>query len=215
MEPFSPASVRRRLVLEASTPANKLGFSSGRWNAQTKSPLSLQLAGVAGATGPCFEDRASRFSDYTLVIEVRGVKRRGNILNWAGFAVILIAFVSYIPFFALFPSTRDVPWANYLLFLIGGALIAAGVGRAFRHPEHNRGKISGSILAALSALLFVFFVVGVTYYSKQIPSAETALGVSMKAPPFVLANTAGTEISSADLLRDHRGLVLVFYRGYW
>jgi peptidoglycan/LPS O-acetylase OafA/YrhL len=143
------------------------------------------------------------------------VKRRRNILNWAGFAVILVALVSYIPFFALFPVTRDVPWANYLLFLIGGALIAVGVRRAFRDPEHNSGKISGSILAALSALLFAFFVASVTYYSKQIPSAETALGVSRKAPPFVLADTAGNEISSADLLRDHRGLVLVFYRGYW
>ena len=143
------------------------------------------------------------------------MKRRRNILNGAGFAVILVAFVSYIPFFALFPSTRDVPWANYLLFLIGGALIAVGVRRAFRDSEHNRGKISGSVLTALSVLLFALFVVSVTYYSKQIPSAETALGVSREAPPFVLADTAGKEISSADLLRDHRGLVLVFYRGYW
>jgi hypothetical protein len=143
------------------------------------------------------------------------VKRRRNILNWAGFAVILVALVSYIPFFALFPATRDVPWANYLLFLIGSALIAVGVRRAFRDPEHNRGKISGSILAALSAVLIAFFAVSVTYFSKQIPSAETALSVSRKAPPFVLADTAGNEISSADLLRDHRGLVLVFYRGYW
>ena len=143
------------------------------------------------------------------------MKRRRNILNWAGFAVILVALVSYIPFFALFPATRDVPWANYLLFLIGSALIAVGVRRAFRDPEHNRGKISGSILAALSALLFAFFVVSITYFSKQLPSAETALGVNQKAPPFVLVDTAGNEISSADLLRDHRGLVLVFYRGYW
>jgi peptidoglycan/LPS O-acetylase OafA/YrhL len=143
------------------------------------------------------------------------VKRRRNILNWAGFAVILVALVSYIPFFAVFPATRDVPWANYLLFLIGGALIAVGVRRAFRDPEHNRGRISGAILAALSALLFAFFVVSVTYFSKQIPSAETALRVSLKAPPFVLADMAGKEISSADLLRDRRGLVLVFYRGYW
>ncbi len=143
------------------------------------------------------------------------MKRRRNILTWAGFAVILVALMSYIPLFALFPATRDVPWANYLLFLIGGALIAVGVRRAFRDPEQYRGKISGSILAALSALLFAFFVVSVTYFSKQIPSAQTALGVSRKAPPFVLADTAGNEISSADLLRDHRGLVLDFYRGYW
>ncbi len=143
------------------------------------------------------------------------MKRRRNILIWAGFAVVLVALVSYIPVFALFPVTRDVPWATYLLFLIGSALIAAGVRRAFRDPERNRGKISGSILAALSALLIALFVASVTYYSKQIPSAEAALGVSQKAPPFVLADIAGNEISSSDLLRNHRGLVLVFYRGYW
>ena len=143
------------------------------------------------------------------------MKRRRNILNWAGFAVILVALVSYIPFFALFPATRDVPWANYLLFLIGSALIAVGVRRAFRDPEHYRGKISGSILATLSALLLAFFIVIVTYYSKQIPSAETALGVNQKAPPFVLVDTAGKQVSSTDLLKDHRGLVVIFYRGYW
>jgi hypothetical protein len=143
------------------------------------------------------------------------MKRRRNILNWAGFAIVLVALVSYIPFFAQFPATRDIPWANYLLFLIGGILLMAGVRRAFREPEHYRGKVSGSILAVLSALLFVFFLASVTYFSKQIPSAETVLGVNRKAPPFVLVDTAGKPVSSADLLKDRRGLVLVFYRGYW
>jgi hypothetical protein len=143
------------------------------------------------------------------------LKRRRNILNWTGFAVVLVAFLTYIPLFALVPATRDIPWVNYLLFLVGGALIAVGVRRAFRDPEHNRGKISGSILATLSALLFGFFVVSVTYFSKQIPSAESALRVGLKAPAFVLVDTAGKQVSSADLLKDHRGLVLVFYRGYW
>jgi peptidoglycan/LPS O-acetylase OafA/YrhL len=143
------------------------------------------------------------------------VKRSRNILNWVGFAIVLIALVSYIPLFALFPLTRDIPWANYLLFLIGGALLAVGVKRAYRDPEHYRGKISGAILASVSALFFAFFVVTITYFGKQIPSAETALRVNQKAPPFVLVDTAGKQVSSADLLKDHRGLVLVFYRGYW
>jgi len=143
------------------------------------------------------------------------VKRRWNILNWAGFAVVLAGFLSYTSFFALFPATRDVPWVNYLLFLIGGALLGVGVRRAFRDPEHYRGKITGSILAVLSALMIAFFVAVIVWFSKQVPSGETALQVSREAPPFVLTDTSGREISSADLLRDHRGLVLVFYRGYW
>lgn len=143
------------------------------------------------------------------------MKRSRGILIWAGFAIVVIAFASYIPFFAAFPTTRDIPWANYLLFLIGGALLAAGVRRAFRDPVHYRGKIGASILSALSAFLFALFVVGVTYFTKQIPAAETALGVGQKAPAFALLDTAGKQVSTADLLKNHRGLVLIFYRGYW
>jgi AhpC/TSA family len=101
------------------------------------------------------------------------------------------------------------------LFLTGGALLAVGVRRAFRDSAQYRGKISGSILAVLSAILFAFFVFGVNYFSKQIPAAGTAIGVGQKAPAFVLLNTAGKQVSSTDLLKNHRGLVLIFYRGYW
>jgi hypothetical protein len=151
--------------------------------------------------------------DYTDA-EVRGLKRRRNILPWVGFAIVLVALVSYVPFFALFPATRDLPWANYLLFLIGGVLLAVGVRRAFREPERYRGKISGSILATLSVLLFAFFVASVTYFARQIPAA-TALAVGQNAPEFVLTDADGRQVSSARLLSGHRGLVLVFYRGYW
>ena len=143
------------------------------------------------------------------------MKRSWNVLNWAGFAIVLFAVVSYIPLFALFPATRDIPWANYLLFLTGGALLAVGIRRAFRDSAHYRGKISGPILAVVSTLLFAFFLVSVTYFSKQIPPAGTALAVGQKAPVFVLTDTAGKQVSSADLLKNHRGLVLIFYRGYW
>jgi hypothetical protein len=143
------------------------------------------------------------------------LKRKRNFLIWAGFAIVLIALVSYVPLFAVFPATRDIPWANYLLFLAGAALLAAGMRRAFRDSAHYRGKISGSILSVLSAILFALFVVSVTWFSKQIPAAETALRVGQKAPAFVLLDTAGKQVSSADLLKNHRGLVLIFYRGYW
>jgi len=141
--------------------------------------------------------------------------RNRNILIWVGFAIVLVALVSYIPFFAVFPVTRDIPWANYILFLAGGAVLAVGVRRAFRDSAHYRGKISGSILAVVSALLLALFVVFVAYFTKQIPSAGNALSVGQKAPAFVLPDTAGKPVSSADLLKNHRGLVLIFYRGYW
>jgi hypothetical protein len=136
-------------------------------------------------------------------------------LSWAGFAIVLIALVSYIPIFALFPSTRDIPWANYLLFLLGAVLLGVGLRRAFGDPARYRGKMSGSILAVLSALLFAFFVVSITYFSKQIPAAGNALRVGQQSPAFALLDTSGETVSSAGLLKNHRGLLLIFYRGYW
>jgi hypothetical protein len=143
------------------------------------------------------------------------MKRHWNIPIWAGFAVVLVALVSYIPVFAVFPVTRDVPWANYLLFLAGGILLAFGIRRAFRDPVQYRGKISGSILGGISVLLAGFFVASILYAGKQIPASENALRTGQEAPPFALADTAGKLVASSDLLKNHRALLLVFYRGYW
>jgi hypothetical protein len=143
------------------------------------------------------------------------MKRHWNGTIWAGFAIVIIAVVSYIPIFAIFPVTRDIPWANYLLFLLGGGLLAVGVRRAFRDSERYRGKISGSILAVLSVLLCVFFVGAILYFSKQIPSAQTALRTGQLAPPFILEDIARKQVRSSELLKGHRAVVLVFYRGYW
>jgi preprotein translocase subunit SecY len=168
---------------------------------------------VPSHVDPTEENNESHI-EYT-IREVRALKRSRNVFIWVGFAIVLIALGSYIPLFAVFPATRDVPWANYLLFLIGGALLTIGVRRAFRDPARYRGRISGSILSGLSVVLFAFFVAFVTYFSRQIPVAGTALGVGQKAPAFALLDTAGKQVSSADLLKNHRGLVLIFYRGYW
>jgi hypothetical protein len=123
--------------------------------------------------------------------------------------------VSYVPFFALFPATCDIPWTNYLLFPTGGALVAVGVKRGFRDSAHYPGKISGSILTVLSAVLFAFFALSVTYFSKQIPATGTTLGIGQKATTFGLLDTAENQVPPAQLLKNHRGLALIFYRAYW
>ncbi len=143
------------------------------------------------------------------------MRRHWNVPIWAGFAIVIVAVASYIPIFARFPVTRDIPWANYLLFLAGGGLLAVGLRRAFRDPAHYRGKISGSILAGLGVLLIGLFVDAILYGGKQIPSAELALRPGQLAPPFVLQDTAGKQVASVELLKEHRAVVLVFYRGYW
>jgi len=70
-------------------------------------------------------------------------KRKPNWSLWAGFLVALIAFVSYFLFFSQFPITRDVPWANFLLFGLATVLFAAGLRRGFGRPSSYRGKNLG------------------------------------------------------------------------
>ena len=143
------------------------------------------------------------------------IKRRFNLLIWAGFLIVVASAISYIPVFAVFAGTRDVPWVNYILFLVGGALLAVGIVKAFRAPERFRGKVSGPIVGALSVLIAGFFVFAILYAGKQIPASERALRTGQPAPRFTLLDTTGKPVSSADLLASHRALLLIFYRGYW
>jgi hypothetical protein len=143
------------------------------------------------------------------------MKRRRNTLVWTGFAIVLAAFLSYIPLFVLFPSTRDVPWVNLLLFLVGGGLIALGLKRAHRQPEVYRGKVSGAILAALSLLLTALFCYVTFYASRALPASGGALRAGQTAPAFTLSDSDGKAVAEAELLTSHRALLLIFYRGYW
>jgi hypothetical protein len=63
------------------------------------------------------------------------MKGRANLLVLGGFLLALLAFFSYFLFFARFPATRDVPWANLLLFAAAGCLVTLGLRRAFGQPQ--------------------------------------------------------------------------------
>jgi len=143
------------------------------------------------------------------------MKRRFNLFIWIGFLIVVGSLASYVPIFTPFAATRDVPWANYILFAVGGALLAVGLHKAFRDPKHYRGKVMGPILGTVSLLIAGAFVGFVVYGAKQIPRSENAPREGQTAPPFTLTDTAGKQVSSAGLLRNHRALLLIFYRGYW
>jgi len=152
------------------------------------------------------------------------MKRRCNLLLWIGFFIVLFGLGSYIPLFALFPVTRDFPWANLLLLAIGGVLLCAGLIRAFKQPEVYRGKIFGSILAVLSIAGISLFAYGLFYEARQLPSATAAPRIGQKAPDFTLPDQNGKAVTLADLLssgptgtaKARANLVLlVFYRGHW
>jgi len=143
------------------------------------------------------------------------MKPRFNLFIWFGFLIVVASAASYIPIFAVFARTRDVPWVNYTLFLVGGALLVVGLQRAFRDQEHYRGRVSGSILGAVSVLIAGLFVAFILYGGRQIPASDNALRAGQPAPQFTLAVTTGKLVSSSELLKNHSALLLVFYRGYW
>ena len=102
------------------------------------------------------------------------MKRRSNAFVWTGFALTLVAFLSYYFYFLRFPSTRDFPWLNLLLFAAAGALLSVGLKRAYGDPELYRGKVGGAILGVLSLAVFVLFCVFNFVLAKNLPASNTA-----------------------------------------
>ncbi len=141
------------------------------------------------------------------------MKRSWNWPIWAGFIIAVGGLFSY-EFFAQFPITRDFPWANLLLFGIGGALLLFGLFRAFGRPQVYRGKVYGSILTTLALFLFAFFAYEIFYVLKQVPFSAQAPRVGEKASEFALPDQNGKQVALADLLSPN-GAVLIFYRGHW
>jgi hypothetical protein len=147
--------------------------------------------------------------------------RGWNWLLWAGFVLSVIAFLSYFSFFVEFSSTRNFPWANLLLFAIATGLLAVGIRRAFRRPQAYRGKIFGPILAGLSGLILGFFVFAIFVFARHMPASAAAPHIGAKAPDFTLTDSDNKPVSLANLLTQPvggaapKGVMLVFYRGYW
>jgi AhpC/TSA family len=149
------------------------------------------------------------------------VKRRPNVALWLGFLLSVVAFLSYVPVFARYPITRDMPWANFLLFGLALIFLFVGLRRAFAQPGVYRGKILGPILATLSGAGLAFFCLLIFSLSKRLPPSIQAPKVGQKAPDFALPDTNGATVSLASLLSTNdpshptKGVVLIFYRGYW
>jgi hypothetical protein len=143
---------------------------------------------------------------------------------WAGFLLSVFAFMSYPLLFVRFVVTRDFPWANLLLFALAVVLTWLGVRRAFASDRSRPrlAKIGGSILASLSVLVLGLFIFSVFIFARWMPAAHGAPQVGQKAPDFTLNDTNGKSVTLAELLSSPinanttpKGVLLIFYRGYW
>ena len=150
--------------------------------------------------------------------------RRFNWHIWAGFLLSVIAFLSYGLFFVNFPITRDVPWANLILSMIAASLLFVGIRRAFAPDRSRLAKVGSSLLAVLGVLMIGFFIFMTFIMARWLPASQGAPRVENRAPEFTLVDPNGKATSLAELLSTPvnvtntvkpRGVLLIFYRGYW
>lgn len=149
--------------------------------------------------------------------------RRFNWPLWAGFLLALIAAFSYFSFFVRFPITRDFPWANLLLFLLAAVLLFAGIRRGFARDRARpvRSRIVTSIVSLFSVTIFALFVFSIFVVGRWLPASTGAPHVGQKVPEFTLSDANGKQVSLNELLttpiegKPPKGVLLVFYRGYW
>src|ERR1044072_1634916 len=147
-------------------------------------------------------------------------------VNWplsVGFVLTIAAFLTYFFVFVQFPVTRDFPWAHLLLFVIALIFIFLGVRRGFAsdRPHPTRSKIVSSIVATLGVVILGLFVFTIFVAGRWLPAAKGAPQVGQVVPNVVLPDTNGNQVSLDDLLVSPingslpKGVLLVFYRGYW
>ncbi len=156
--------------------------------------------------------------------------RKLNWPIWLGLLVSFFAFFSYPFIFVNWATTRDFPWANFILFAIAEVLIVIGVKRAFAPGRRVFSKILGAIGALISGLVLVGFILVVFVAARQLPPSTNAPQVGQKAPAFTLIDINNKQVSLSDLLsqpipsdraemvstaRPSKGVLLIFYRGYW
>jgi hypothetical protein len=139
------------------------------------------------------------------------MKPRFNWQLWSGFALSVAAFISYFVFFARFPITRDMPWVNLVLFAISIALLVIGLRRA------TGRRIGAWIAAVFGVLLCVLFCWDIFIGAKWLPASSHAPAIGSKAPDFVLLDIDRKPVALSRLLAEPatKGVLLIFYRGYW
>jgi hypothetical protein len=151
------------------------------------------------------------------------ILRRINWPLWVGLLLTIAGFMSFFFVFVWFPITRDVPWANFVLFVIAGVLLFMGLRRAFAkdRPHPTRSKIISALVSLVCFAVIALF--GFAYFvgARMIPASKGAPQVGQRAPDFTLPDTTNKQVSLNELMtapingKAPRGVLLTFYRGYW
>ena len=140
---------------------------------------------------------------------------------WTGFLLSIFALLSYPFLFVNWAVTRDFPWVNLALFAIALFFLFLGIRRAFAPGRRRLSKIVGSLVTTVSVLMLALFIFGAFIAARWLPASTGAPQVNQKAPDFSLTDTNRASVSLSQLLtqpinnRPPKGVLLIFYRGYW
>jgi hypothetical protein len=146
---------------------------------------------------------------------------RFNWQMWAGFLLSIIGFISYPLVFVNWPVTRDFPWVNLLLYALSIILLISGLDRAWRRNPTRSSRVVSLALATISVLVLGFFVFSVFIYARWLPPSTEAPQIGQRAHDFSLVASNGESVTLSELLttpiagKAPRGVLLIFYRGYW
>jgi hypothetical protein len=147
--------------------------------------------------------------------------RKLNWPAWLGFLFALFALISYPFIFVRWAVTRDFPSASLVLFAVAILFLTLGLKRAFAPGRGKLSKITATTLATLSVGLLGLFIFVAFIESRHLPPSRGAPQVGQKAPEFTLNDTDNRPVTLAELTstpingKTPKGVLLVFYRGYW
>ncbi|MBV8207317.1 MAG: hypothetical protein JO041_11030 [Acidobacteria bacterium] len=150
------------------------------------------------------------------------VSRRRNSALWTGTMLAIFGLASNFLYFLNPPGQAVIPWISLVLPPLGLVFLVLGVWRAFSQPQVLRGKVPGLIITAVATLLWGLSVFGFVI-GRKVPEPTSAPAIGQRAPEFALPDTHGENVTLAQLLRSPdsttgttpKGVLLVFYRGYW
>ena len=137
-----------------------------------------------------------------------------NHAAWVGPVISALGFITYFGVAVRFPDLRDSAVVN-LALIVGGAAIA---GWGLLRRRNWRSWIGFAAASGL-ALLFCTYIF---FFTRHLPSPDTAPVVGGMAPPIELPDQSGRVVSLDGLRRmsmldnpDGGRVLLVFYRGFW
>jgi len=145
---------------------------------------------------------------------------RTNSALWLGLCLFLLAIFSNV-FSFVHLTAAWFPWLTLALPLLASLFLLIATVRAFREPQLFRGKILGTSLTILSAMLAAGSV-AFFYGARHIPASAGAPQVGQRVPDFTLPDSTGQPTTLAQLFaaapgasQPPKAVLLVFYRGYW